>query len=317
MLLTLVALGVGLVLAALLPALMGLVKSYVDLWIPVVIFVCGFAATVAVVFIFAILLGFTVNQKKPIKKPSRFFFFLYNLINSFLVLWSGARVVLKEDVKLDPSVSYFMVVNHRSKFDTMIMSVVYKKFKPLFVSKPENFKIIMAGPAIYKSGFMSMPKDDPKGAVKTVLKAVEYLKGGRSVGICPEGTRNKENRNLLPFKNGCFKIPMRARAPIAVFTIEGTQKIHKNFPFVKTLVYLDLIKVITPEEYEGLTTGELGNRVRQMMLDNIDTYGLTPDSVILAEKQDVINAENERLYWERRKAENEAKQRAAELGEDL
>ena len=39
--------------------------------------------------------------------------------------------------------------------------------------------------------------------------------------------------------------------------------------------------------------------------------------VILAEKQDVINAENERLYWERRKAENEAKQRAAELGEDL
>ena len=74
MLLTLVALGVGLVLAALLPALMGLVKSYVDLWIPVVIFVCGFAATVAVVFIFAILLGLPSTRKSPSKSPAGFSF---------------------------------------------------------------------------------------------------------------------------------------------------------------------------------------------------------------------------------------------------
>ncbi|MBR2933902.1 MAG: hypothetical protein IKC33_06280, partial [Clostridia bacterium] len=72
----------------------------------------------------------------------------------------------------------------------------------------------------------------------------------------------------------CFKIPLRANVPIVVTTIEGTEKIHKNFPFKRTRVYLDVLKVIKPCEYEGKTATVVGQEVRALMLENLKRYGV-------------------------------------------
>ena len=108
-----------------------------------------------------------------------------------------------------------------------------------------------------------------------VLKAVEYLKTQDfSVGVCPEGMRNLKGKYILPFRNGCFKIPMRANVPIVVITLEGTENIHKNFPLKRTKVYMDVLKVITPDEYKGKTATELGEAVRSIMIENLKKYGV-------------------------------------------
>ena len=252
----------------------GVVNAPSDIWIPLVAFICLFVVTTALGVLFCISFTFFVRQDKPIKKPSKFFYFLYDAIVDFLVFWSGAKVVANSKVKLEKG-PYFFVVNHRSKFDTMILSILFRKHKIRFIAKTENFKVPIAGPAIYKSGFLELKRDDNREGLKMVLKAVEYLKTQDfSVGVCPEGMRNLKGKYILPFRNGCFKIPMRTGTPIVVITLEGTENIHKNFPLKRTKVYMDVLKVITPDEYKGKTATELGEAVRSIMIENLKKYGV-------------------------------------------
>ena len=272
--LTVLSLIVGVIGSVLFSIFGGVVDSVYDIWIPLVAFVVLFIGVIAAGLLFCIAFTFLVDQTKPIKKPSKFYYFLYDVVDDFLVFWSGAKVKINSQVELGEG-PYFFTVNHRSKFDTMILSIVFRKYKIRFVAKTENFRIPLAGPAIYKSGFLELKRDNNREALKTVLKAIEYLKNKEfSVGICPEGTRNQNGRHLLPFRNGCFKIPLRANVPIVVTTIEGTEKIHKNFPFKRTRVYLDVLKVIKPCEYEGKTATVVGHQVRALMLENLKRYGV-------------------------------------------
>ena len=271
--------GCSLILSAigtvLITLLCGLLNSIKDIWIPLVIFVGIFIGIIGLVVLSWIPFALAVNTKEPIKKPSKFYYFLYDMAVDLFVFWSGAKVIINDNgIKLGEG-PYFFTVNHRSKFDTMILNVIYKKQKIRFVAKTENFKIPIVGPVIYKSGFLQLKRDDNREALKTVLKAVEYLKNKEfSVGLCPEGTRNQQGRWILPFRSGCFKIPMRANVPIVVTTLDGTEKISKNFPFKRTKVYLDVLKVIEPSEYASKTATEVGVEVRSMMVENLKKYGV-------------------------------------------
>ncbi len=272
MLMTIICVIAGIISSALITILNDLCSSIGDIWIPALLFlgctVCFAAASIVALFIATLF----VDMKKPVKKPSKVWFFLYNVFNEFLVFWAGINLKITENEKLGDG-PYLFVINHRSDFDTMLLSQYYKKYNILMVSKPGNFKIPIAGPAIKKSGFFCMPKDDPRESLRVVNLAADYLKEGKySVGVCPEGTRNKKSRDLLPFKNGCFKMAVKANVPIVVFCVNGTEEIHKNFPFKRTKVYLDLLKVITPDDYKGKSTTEIGDYVRDLMLENINFY---------------------------------------------
>ena len=50
--------------------------------------------------------------------------------------------------------------------------------------------------------------------------------------------------------------------PVAVMTLEGTEKIHKNFPLHKTQITLRVLEVIPYEEIDKKRTNEIGDRVR-------------------------------------------------------
>lgn len=51
--------------------------------------------------------------------------------------------------------------------------------------------------------------------------AIKILKKGGAVGIFPEGTRNKTDALLLPFKPGAVAIAQRGGAVIVPFAITG------------------------------------------------------------------------------------------------
>ena len=56
------------------------------------------------------------------------------------------------------------------------------------------------------------------------------------------------------------------------YTREMAEKLHKNFPFKRTRVYFDLIKVIKPEEYEEKNTVKLGEEIGELMLKTINSH---------------------------------------------
>ena len=148
----------------------------------------------------------------------------------------------------------------------MITIVKLKKIKMSFISKPENFKVPVAGGYMYLNGYLSIDRDNPRNAIKTIKKEAENIKNGISVYVNPEGTRSKTGL-LLPIKPGAFKIATLSHAPIVVATFKNTRQIHKNFP-KKTVVYHDILKVIPYEEYKDLNTHEIAAMVEKIMRDN-------------------------------------------------
>ena len=247
----------------------GLVGSFVDVWKPILLFAGLFIAFVALFFVFAFAVTAFIDIKKPIKKPSKFYTWLYYTVNAFLVRFFGVKLTVNgEAVPNEPCV---FIMNHRSNFDPMILSDKYKKNKILHVSKPGNFKIPIAGPAIHKAGFLAIDRANDREALKTILKAVDYVSQGYSIGIFPEGTRNKDGLDLLPFRAGAFKIATKAKAPIVVIAAHGTQDIKHNFPLKRTAVTLDVLAVLRYEDYKDKTTAEISDTCAALMQADIDS----------------------------------------------
>ncbi len=59
-------------------------------------------------------------------------------------------------------------------------------------------------------------------------QALDVLKSDRALGIFPEGTRNKTDELLLPFKRGCVSFAQKTNATIVPFAIKGEYKFHKS-----------------------------------------------------------------------------------------
>lgn len=213
--------------------------------------------------LFLLVCSLFINAKKEYENHSRFYRTLLNGATAFAMWIMRIRIHTcgLEKVPQDTK-NLLFVSNHRSNFDPIITWHIFKKWQPAFVSKASNFKIPIFGRFIRKCCFMAIDRENPRNALKTILKAAELLKKGEvSIGIYPEGTRSKECK-LLPFHNGVFKIAQKANADIVVLAVSGTEQIYKNYPFHHTDVYLDVLEVIPAETVKATKTDVLGERVR-------------------------------------------------------
>lgn len=210
--------------------------------------------------------------KTPPEKPNKVAYFFVKIVISFLCFWANIKVVVKNGELIEKGKQYLLVSNHRSNFDPIIQFKFFNRCKPVMISKPENMKIPLAGPFINKAGFLPIDRNNDREALKTIIKAIKFIKEGYSVGLCPEGKRNKEGRNLLPIKVGAFKIATKSKVPIVIMTFEGTEKIAKKSLLKRTTVYIDVLKVIEPSEYENMTTQDIGDLATSLMQNNIDKY---------------------------------------------
>lgn len=171
-----------------------------------------------------------------------------------------------------PADRVFLVVgNHRSNFDPIITWYVLRKFPIAYISKEENFRIPFFGRIIRKCCFMPIDRKNPMNAMKAINSATDLLKSGKlSVGVYPEGTRNKTKEPLLSFHDGVFLIAKKAKAPIVVITLKNTDEIYKNFPLRYTKVFLEVSEVIPAEYVFSARTAEIGARVKEIMLGSLE-----------------------------------------------
>lgn len=156
------------------------------------------------------------------------------------------------------------VGNHRSNFDPILAWYVLKD-RPLgFVSKEGNFHIPIMGRLIRRCSCLSIDRSDPRKAIGSIYQAADILKSGISMGVYPEGTRSKGGV-LLPFHTGVFKIAKRAGAPIAVIALDGSEKIHKNYPFRRSYVRFRVAAVLNADTVAHANDRELGVKVEEIL----------------------------------------------------
>lgn len=161
---------------------------------------------------------------------------------------------------------FLLIGNHISVFDPMIAMRVFSDKDLAFVSKKENVEIPFFGRLMVASGCLALDRENNRSAVRTIKQASEQITGNlASMGIYPEGGINKSENVLLPFHSGSFKIAKKSNAPIAVTTIRNSNKVIRRFLFAHTDIYVDIIRVIQPEEYSCLKTPGLSDMVWSIM----------------------------------------------------
>ena len=206
-----------------------------------------------------------VDKKNP---NPRFFPFYRKLIILSVgpLLQAGrVRVDLIGAEKL-PEGGFLLVGNHRSDFDPITAMYALRKRGLTFVTKKENGDIPVGGRIIIGSGCLSLDRSDDKQGLLVIRQAVRRIRAGDAIGIYPEGTRSKTGE-LLPFRMGCFKAAQWAKCPLVVLKVENSELVEKNFLRRKTNVRLTVKAVLPYDEIADMSTVQIGEKVRNILLE--------------------------------------------------
>jgi len=123
-----------------------------------------------------------------------------------------------------PDKPYILAGNHRNMFDVVIL-ITNIDDEIHFMAKKELFKLRILKNIFSKMG--AFPVDRNGKDIKAIKESFRILKSGEVLGIFPEGTRNKTDNVLLPFKEGVTSIASKTNVPIVPFGIGGEFKRNK------------------------------------------------------------------------------------------
>ena len=235
----------------------------------------GSLALLIVLVLLGFLSGLFTGWKKEYSKDSKFYRFVLNSMTGFVMFLAGIRMKV-EGAEQIPGGRFLVVGNHRSNWDPIVTWFVLRKHNVSYVSKPSNLRVPFYGRIVRRCCFLPIDRESPRKAVKTIEKAADLIATDTvSIGIYPEGTRSKTCK-LLRFHNGVFKIAQKAKVPIVIVCVTGTEKISKNYLRRQTEVHLKVLGVIPAEKVTEMTTAEIGADVKNRLAEALIEAGEQP-----------------------------------------
>lgn len=203
------------------------------------IFTIVILIVVAIYTIFDIIIGFLLSFNKTL---SMFYHrVVAKLIMKVILMISGAELEISGIANLrefEKNGAGFIISNHRGFFD-IIVGITLLRTNTSFVAKKELADIPILGYWMNTIGTLSFDRKDMRAGAMMVINAIDKIKNGINVWLCPEGTRNKnlQERDLLEFKHGSFKIPEKADSYILPIAFTGTNEVFEDhLPFIKPAI---------------------------------------------------------------------------------
>lgn len=165
---------------------------------------------------------------------------------------------------------FVLVCNHTSYLDPVLLLGNFPKSQLAFISKRENSEMFIIGKLMHKIMAQTVNRENDREALKTILKCISIIKEDKaSIAVFPEGYISDDGL-LRHFRSGVFKIAQKANVPIVVCTLRNTQAPFHNAPRLhRTDVDLHLVGVVPAEELKGVTAVDIGNRVYDMMANDL------------------------------------------------
>ena len=234
----------------------------------------GFAGALvllaALAFVFLWAACQAVDTTRPQEKDSPFYRQLAYLYIDAIVAVARVHVHTRGLENTPKDGRFVLVCNHTSDADPAILLRAFKKSQLAFISKQENSTMFLVGKLMHKLMCQLVNRENDREALKTILKCIQLIKDDVvSIGVFPEGYIH-EDRKLHPFRHGVFKIAQKARVPIVVCTLKDTYPVFRNAARLKRSdVELNLLTVIPAEEVVSTTTVELGQRIYDMMAQDL------------------------------------------------
>lgn len=145
--------------------------------------------------------------------------FVSPILRIFMFLFMKPTIIHKENI---PEGGFLYAGTHVSYFDGL--EVGYTTTRCVhFIAKKELFKNILLNNFFKFLGVIPVDRNNKNPEAKK--EAIDNLKNNNIVCIFPEGTINKTNNYILPFKYGAVSIAHKANKPIVPFAIIGKPKI--------------------------------------------------------------------------------------------
>lgn len=211
-----------------------------------------------------------VDPKKMVEKPSAYFRFMLNQFCRLALFLGGVRVHVTGLEQVPRKSRFMLISNHAFAFDPLIYYYAMPWADLAFLAKKESFSIFVVAQIMREVLCLPLDRENDREALKAILKAIQFIKEDKcSIAVFPEGGTNRTEEDLLPFRNGAFKIAQKANVPIVICALVNSKAILKNMFRRHTDVYLDVLAVIPPEELEGLKTVDIGNRAHGILLEGL------------------------------------------------
>ena len=142
---------------------------------------------------------------------------------------TGVTLVLHDAERMPATEGRVYIANHVSWYDVFALAAIIPRYT--WIAKAELRRIPLFGHAAEAAGIVFIDRDNRKAAFESYKVAAKDVQRGRSVIICPEGTRGKDY-HLRPFKKGPFVLAIAAQAPIIPTLLYGTREVMPKGSFV-------------------------------------------------------------------------------------
>lgn len=215
---------------------------------------------------------YLIGRKNPQKKQqiaNSCVRFAFSVILKFS---AGIQITVigKERIPTDTAVLY--VGNHRSFFDILLIHTLAPGVVG-FVAKKEMERIPLLNTWMQAIHCLFLDRNDIKQGLQTILTGISYVKEGTSLCIFPEGTRSHgtNESELLPFKEGSFKIAEKSGCPIIPVSMNHVSSIfEEHLPRIKSQkVIVEFGEPIYPQKLEKSQKKFLGAQVRDLITETV------------------------------------------------
>lgn len=155
--------------------------------------------------------------------PEKFYRFVKPILGTLYKLYYNPKIIGKENIPENGSI--LIVGNHKHIMDQCNIIISTKRVVH-YMAKKEYFDNKWVAWFFKATGCISV--DRSKKDTDAKEKALEVLQKGGAIGLFPEGTRNKTDAFLLPFKFGAVSMAKKTDSYLVPFGISGDYKFRSK-----------------------------------------------------------------------------------------
>lgn len=145
------------------------------------------------------------------------------ILTPIFKFYYNPKIINKEYIPKDGPI--VIVGNHKHLYD-QCLTIIATKRGIHYMAKREYFDNKKTAWFFKYTGCISV--DRSKKDSEAVEQALNVLKDGGAIGLFPEGTRNKTDQLLLPFKFGAVSMAKKMDAYLVPFAITGDYKFRSK-----------------------------------------------------------------------------------------
>jgi 1-acyl-sn-glycerol-3-phosphate acyltransferase len=171
-----------------------------------------------------------------------------------------------------PKAPYIIISNHASYLDIFLMNSILPQHPFLFFGKSEILKYPLVK-TFFKKFHIPVFRKDTRKAAQAFIHAKKAIQAGWSLVIFPEGTIPDENwPQMIPFKEGAFKMAKNCKVPILPITFANNYKLFSDPECLLGPARPGISEVYIHPAIEVETVQELSTEdLMQLAYDIIDT----------------------------------------------